>query len=180
MANRESQANWDEKRAEGYRGAFVYSQEDGYKLIAMQVHLFEGEHSHVMSHVYNFPFVEEAQHLPAQPPFAGIDLYRFPATDGTNIMLTVEGPETKHTAVYSVRETAIDEHAVFLRLGIVEWNGESKEFSLQLPASHDRQAAFDEALDYYKDQIPVWLDMQDQRDMTTHEPLPGYDIDFGR
>lgn len=77
------------------RGALVYSQEDGYKIITIQVQLFEGEQSHVMTHAYEILQREEAEHFSAQPPLVGIDLYHFPINDYANIMLTIESQQVR-------------------------------------------------------------------------------------
>jgi hypothetical protein len=169
----------DQEPAE-YRGELIYSQEDGYKLITMTVGLYHGEESHVMSHVYNFPIQEEAEHLPADSPLAGVDLYRFPAFDGTNIMLSVEGQEEKYTAVYSVRETGIDEHTVSLLLDIMEVHEAQRELAQEPQTAQERQSTLDEVLQYYKDEIPGWLEAQDRLDTTIYEPFHDHNIGFDR
>jgi hypothetical protein len=167
----------------GYRGKLVYSQEeDGYKLITMTVNLYPTEQSHVMSHIYNLPFIEEPEHLSTSSPLVKMDSYHFPATDGTNIMLTVESQEgIRHTAVYSVHEGGIEEHSPFPWLDIVEANVGQKELAQEPQAAqHEWQAALNEALEYYKDEIPGWIEAQDRLDTTIREPFHDHHIDFDR
>jgi hypothetical protein len=181
MIDREGGDSQSEKLAAGYRGSLVYRpEEDGYKLITMMVFLYPGEQSRVESHIYNLPLEEEAEHLSAFPPLAVVDSYHFPATDGTNIMLTIESQGAKHTAVYSVYENGVEEHSPFLRLDIVESGKGRKALTQETRSSHDQQYTFNDVLNYYKDQIPSWLEEQDRLDTTTHETVHDNTIDFGR
>jgi hypothetical protein len=166
------------RKPEGYRGALLYTQEDGYKMVSMQVHLYEGEHSRVMSHSYEILREEEAEHLTAQPPLGGVDLYYFPATDSaTNILLTVESQEERHSAVYSVGEHGIDELSPYLWLDVME----EKTLDQEPQTPHDSEMAFDEAIEYYKDQIPSWLASQEpQLNTTISEPFHYQSRDFER
>ena len=51
------------------------------------------------------------------------------------------------------------------------------EHEAQVP--YDWQAAYDEALYYYKDSIPVWLNIQNKLDTTAYEPFDDDESDFG-
>jgi hypothetical protein len=168
------------KNPEGYRGALIYTQEEGYKMVSMHVHLYEGERSRVMSHAYEVPLVHEAERLRAHPPLAGIDVYSFPAPDNaTNILLTIESQEQRHSAVYSVGEEGITELSPHLWLDIME---EGKTLDQQPHTPYSWEVAVDEAIDYYKDQIPVWLAEINQADTTVREPFHdvGHSFDFDR
>src|SRR5215467_2327832 len=79
-----------------YRGALVYRQEDGYKMVTMTVSVGPNEQSHVTSHAYNLPVSEEVEHLQKT------DVYSFPATDGTRIQLTIDTTKGTEEAWYSV------------------------------------------------------------------------------
>jgi FtsZ-binding cell division protein ZapB len=178
MTDQELGTNRNERLVAGYRGELVYSQEEGYKLITMTVDLYPDEQSRVTSHIYNLPLLEEAEHIPADPPLKSVDVYRFPATDGTNVILSIESQEAKYTAVYSVRENDIQEHTASLQLNILDVS-ERETLSQESQTAQEWKAALDEALTYYKDEIPGWLNEQDQLD-TTVQQFHDHTIDFDR
>ncbi len=99
MTNQQLAINQRQKAIEGYRGTLVYRQEYGYKLITMMIDLCTpDERSRVTSWAYDYDIPEEAEHLPAGSPLSAVDLYRFPATDGMEIALTIRSQEenTQH------------------------------------------------------------------------------------
>ena len=159
--------NDQNKQKEGYRGALIYSQEDGYKMISMHVQLYPGEQSSVTSHSYEVFQEEEAEHLNMSAPLAGVDLYTFPAADNaTNIKLTIEGQGQRHSAIYSVGEDGITELSPSLRLDIIE---QGKILDLEAKNVQEWETALGEALEYYKDEIPGWLNLADRFNETIHE-----------
>lgn len=84
-----------------YRGALVYQQEDGYLWITITVSIALGETSQVITHAYNLPISEEAEHLP------GLDVYHFAVSPGTLIQLAIVS-ETQTTDVwYSVTRNTV-------------------------------------------------------------------------
>jgi hypothetical protein len=176
MTDQEPEARQKEKPAAGYRGELIYCQKDGCKIITMTVNLYSDERSHV----YNLPLVEEAERCSASHPLAGVDVYRFPAIDGTNLMRTIESQEAKYTAVYSVGEIGIEEHSPFLWLDIMETHEVHKDLAQEPQTAQEWQVALDEALEYYKDEIPGWLEAQDRLDTTVHKPFHDHTIDFDR
>lgn len=128
-----------------YRGTLVYIQEYGYKLVTMTIGVASNEQSHVTSHVYNLPLSEDAEHL------QGIDLYQFSVTDGTQIQLTIDTPTGSKEAWYTVQPDDIVAERSPIKITIVH----SDKI---LPFECDyTQEALDEALTYYADQIPDWL-----------------------
>jgi gamma-glutamylcyclotransferase (GGCT)/AIG2-like uncharacterized protein YtfP len=130
---------------EDYRGSLVYTQEYGYKLVTMTVSVAPDEQSRVITHAYELPVSEEAEHLQA------VDLYHFAVTDGTQIQLTLETPAGNKEAWYTVRpDTIVAEHSL-IDLDIVR-SDESVPFEYAYT-----QEALDEALTHYADQIPDWL-----------------------
>jgi hypothetical protein len=65
MTNQQVAINQCQKPIEGYRGALVYRQEYGYKLITMMIDLrTPDERSRVTSWTYDLDIPEEAEHLP--------------------------------------------------------------------------------------------------------------------
>jgi hypothetical protein len=149
MTNQKPRINQDEKLIEGYRGALVYSQEQVYKIITMTVTVLEGERSRVITNFYGLSAPEEPEHMPE------VDLYHFPVADGTDIELTISSPAGETQAVlYTLLEDGIVEGpSSQIWLDIIE--SMSQGWSLLLPL--DVEEAFYDALDYYKDQIPIWL-----------------------
>jgi len=80
------------------------------------------EQSHVVTHAYDLDIREEAEHLPARPPLAAVDVYHFPATDGTEITLTIKSQEQERQAHYTIHDTGVTEDSAFLRLDIIQSN----------------------------------------------------------
>ncbi len=120
-----------EKRIVGYRGALVYRQEYGYKLLTLMIDLrTPDEQSRVVSRLGEIDLVEEAEHIPACLPLAAIDVYHFAVIDGTEIELTIRDQEVMYTARYTVVPTGIEEHPSFLWLDIVA-SSESRCLSVQ-------------------------------------------------
>jgi hypothetical protein len=145
-----------------YRGTLVYRQEYGYKLVTMTISVARDEHSHVTSHAHNLPVSEEAEHL------QGVDLYHSAVTDGTQIQLTIETPAASKEAWYTVSPDAIVAQPSVIEMDIV-CSSESVPFDYAYT-----QAALDEALTHYADQIPHWLN-------ETPRSSPAHDFrDFGR
>jgi hypothetical protein len=130
---------------EDYRGGLVYTQEYGYKTVTMTISVAPDERSHVISHAYHLPVTEEAEHVQA------VDLYHFAVTDGTQIQLTLETPAGNKEAWYTVcPDTIVAEHSP-IDLDIVR-----SDDSIPFEYAYT-QEALDEALTYYADQIPDWL-----------------------
>lgn len=137
MINQQGAINQRQKPIEGYRGALVYRQEYGYKLITMRIDLrTPDERSRVTSWAYDFDIQEEAEHLPTGSPLAAIDLYHFPATDGMEIGLTIRSQAGEYTARYIVNATGIEEHSSFLWLDVMKARDGLRE-SLTLPLDPD-------------------------------------------
>jgi hypothetical protein len=144
MTDNELTAIYQEE--EDYRGGLVYTQEYGYKTVTMTVSIAPDEQSHVISHAYNLPVTEEAEHL------QGVDLYHFAVTDGTQIQLTIEAPIGNKEAWYTVRPDEIVAEPSPIEVTIV-CSDESIPFEYAYT-----QEALNEALTHYADQIPNWLD----------------------
>jgi hypothetical protein len=144
--------------SEDYRGSLVYTQEYGYKLVTLTVSVAPNE----QSHAHNLPVTEEAEHLQA------VDLYHFAVTDGTQIQLTIETPAGNKEAWYTVRPDDIVAEPSPIELTLVR-SDESVPFEYAYT-----QEALNEALTYYADQIPDWLDQMPRTS-------PAYGLhDFGR
>jgi len=121
MGNQQVVINQSQKPIEGYRGTLVYRQEYGYKLITMMIDLrTPDERSRVRTWAYDFDIPEEAEHLPTGSPLAAVDLYRFPATDGMEIELTIRSQAGEYTARYIVDATGIEEYSSFLWLDVMK------------------------------------------------------------
>ena len=137
MTNQQLALNKCQKPIEGYRGTIAYRQEYGYKLITMMIDLrTPDERSSVTSRAYDLDIPEEAEHLPVGSPLAAVDLYRFPATDGMEIELTIRSQAGEYTAHYLVDATGIDEHSSFHWLDVMKARGGLRE-SLTLPLDPD-------------------------------------------
>jgi gamma-glutamylcyclotransferase (GGCT)/AIG2-like uncharacterized protein YtfP len=160
MTNQELTGIYQEP--EDYRGALVYRQEYGYKLVTMTIGIAPDEQSHVTSYAHDLPVSEEAEHL------QGIDLYSFSVTDGTRIQLTIETPTGSKEAWYTVYPDDIVAEPSPIEMDIVR-SSESVPFDYAYT-----QEALDEALTHYADQIPHWLN-------ETPRSSPAHDLrDFGR
>jgi hypothetical protein len=121
MTYHQSASSRNEKTLEGYRGTLVYQQEYGYKFITMLISLrTPDEQSIVSTHAFDLDITEEADHIPSTcPPLAAIDVYDFPAVDGTEIMLTVKGQAGERRARYTIHPAGVEEHSSFLWLDII-------------------------------------------------------------
>jgi hypothetical protein len=137
MTNQQLEINKRQKPIEGYWGTLVYRQVYGYKLITMMIDLrTPDERSRVTSWTYDFDIPEEAERLSAGSPLAAVDLYRFPATDGMEIELTIRSQEGEYTACYITDATGIDEHSAFLWLDVMKAHDGLRE-SLTRPLAPD-------------------------------------------
>ncbi|MBV9228521.1 MAG: hypothetical protein JOZ18_04340 [Chloroflexi bacterium] len=145
-----------------YRGSIVYTQEYEHKTVTMMISVAPDEHCHVTSHAHNLPVSEEAEHL------QGVDLYHFAVTDGTQIQLTIETPAGSTEAWYIV---APDE--IVMQRSSIEMDTVCSDESVPFDYARTKEA-LDEALTYYADQIPDWLDETPSSD-TAHDLH-----DFGR
>ncbi len=135
MGNQQVAIHQSQKPLEGYRGALVYRQEYGYKLITMMIDLRPpDERSRVISRVSNLPLTEEAEHLPSGFPLAAIDLYHFPATDGMQIGLAIRSQVGVHKAYYIVDAASVEERSSFLWLDVVKARASIRECDTQ---THD-------------------------------------------
>ena len=130
---------------EDYRGSLVYTQEYGYKTVTMTVSVAPDEQSYVTTHAHDLPLLEEAEHLQA------VDLYSFSVTDGTHIQLTIETPKGSREAWYSVERDDVVAERSPIEMDIIR----SSE-SIPLDYAYT-QEALDDALTYYSDHIPNWL-----------------------
>src|SRR6266568_8791838 len=100
-----------EKLIAEYRGALIYRQEYGYKLLTLMIDLrTPDEQSCVVSRLGEIDLVEEAEQIPACLPLTAIDVYHFAVTDGTEIELTIRSLEAMYTARFTVVPTGIEEH----------------------------------------------------------------------
>jgi len=121
LGNQRVAINQSQKSLVGYRGVLIYKQEYGYKLITMMIDLrTPDERSRVTSRTYDFDIAEEAERLPAGSPLAFVDLYRFPATDGMEIELTIRSQAGEYTARYIVDAIGIEEYSSFLWLDVMK------------------------------------------------------------
>ncbi|HEY7413865.1 MAG TPA: hypothetical protein VH593_01620 [Ktedonobacteraceae bacterium] len=131
------------QESDNYRGALVYRQEYGYKLITITISVAPNEQSYVTSLAHNLLLAEEAEHLP------GINLYHFAVTDGTLLQLAIETPAgSSEEAWYTIAPDEIIVHCSPFRLYIMR-SEESVPF-----VSVYAQEALDETLTCYADQIP--------------------------
>ncbi|MBO0780053.1 MAG: hypothetical protein J2P37_14615 [Ktedonobacteraceae bacterium] len=120
MTNQEPRSSQNEKSTEGYRGALVYHQGYGYKLITMMVNLrTPDEQSRVVSYAHDLDIREEAEHIPSAPPLATVDVYHFMVTDDTTITLTIKSQTAGYQARYTVHPHGIEENSPFLWLDII-------------------------------------------------------------
>ncbi|HEY4035135.1 MAG TPA: hypothetical protein VGL94_14340 [Ktedonobacteraceae bacterium] len=127
MTNQQATINQSQKPIEGYRGALVYQQKDGYKLITMMVSLrAPNEQSIVTTCDCGFTFTEEAEHIPSGPLRAAVDLYQFAVTDGTEIELMLRSPRREDHARYIISPTDIREHSPFLWLDVIKSSQSNK------------------------------------------------------
>lgn len=114
-----------------YRGGFICRQEYGYKLITMIVNLLTpGEQSTVTTCDCGFTFTEEAKHISFGSLLMTVDLYHFAVTDGTEIELTVRGPQGQYRARYIVCPADRREHSPFLWLDLVKSRQDGKTIRL--------------------------------------------------
>jgi hypothetical protein len=160
MTDQEPAGIYQEK--EDYRGGLVYTQEYGYKTVTMTVSVAANEQSHVISHAHNLPVAEEPEHV------QGVDLYHFAVIDGTQIQLTLETPAGNKEAWYTIHPDTIVAEPSPVAMDIVR-SDES------VPYEHaSTQEALDEALTYYADHMPHWLN-ESPRSSPDHDRS-----DFGR
>jgi hypothetical protein len=163
MKNQERATTNQEPR--DYRGALVYRQEDGYKMVTMTVSVRSNEQSQVTSHAYNLPVSEEAEHIQK------VDVYHFPATDGTRIQLTIDSATASKEAWYTVNHNDIVADHSPISMSIVR----SSESMTRDPEIYS-QEALDRALSHYADKIPDWLNESPKSTLT-----PDHELDsFGR
>lgn len=140
MTNQPLEINKRQKPIEGHRGTLVYRQEYGYKLITMMIDLrTPDERSRVTTWAYDFDIPEEAERLPTGSPLAAVDLYRFPATNGMEIELTIRSRHGEYAARYIVDGTGIEEHSSFLWLDVMRARDRLRE-SLRFPLDPDDDA----------------------------------------
>jgi len=137
---------------EDYRGALVYRQEYGYKLVTMIISVAPDEQSYVTTLAHHMLLAEKAEHL------RGVDLYHFAVTDGTLIQLAIKMPAGRSKeAWYTIASDEVIVHCFPFRLDIVR-SEESMPFAFT-----STQEAFNEASMGYAEQIGGWLD-----DMSEH------------
>jgi len=153
MINQQLTSDWI---PEDYRGSIVYTQEHSYKTFTIMVKVAPDEQSHVITHSHNLPIIEEAEHL------QHTDLYHFAATDGTRIQLTLETPAGNTEVWYTVAPDDIVAEKPTIHMDIVR-----SEDSLPFEYAY-AQKNLDEALTYYADQIPDWLN-ETARDVPDHQ-----------
>ncbi len=128
MTNQQGAFNQSQKSIEGYRGALIYRQEYGYKLVTMMIDLrTPDERSRVTSPAYGLEILEEAERLSAGSPLSAVDLYHFPAADGMEIELTIRSQAGEYTARYIVDATGIEERSSFLWLDMMKARDDLRE-----------------------------------------------------
>jgi hypothetical protein len=131
MTNQGLRRSQRSKPTARYWGGFICRQEYGYKLITMIVNLLTSdEQSIVTTCDCGFTFTEEAKHIPLGSPLAAVDLYHFAVTDGTEIQLTIRGPQGECHARYIVCPADIREHSSFLWLDLVKSHQNGKTIRL--------------------------------------------------
>ncbi len=127
MITQKLENSQSQKFAKQYRGTLVYKQEFGYKLVTMLIDLCTcDERSSVITRLGNFDLEERAEHIPASVPLIAIDFYNFPATDGTEIELTIKSQGKEQTARFIVDANGIQKQPSFLWLDVLK-AGESQE-----------------------------------------------------
>jgi hypothetical protein len=133
MTYQQSTSSQNEKPVEGYRGTLVYQQEYGYKFITIIIDLrTPDEQSMVRTRAYDLDITEEADHIPSTyPPLAAIDVYDFPAVDGTEIMLTVKSQTGERRARYTIHPDGVEEHSSFLWLSITRSSESVRDIKAQ-------------------------------------------------
>lgn len=121
MTSQQLGTTQNQKSVTEYRGSLVYRQEYGYKLITMLIDLCTcDEESSVLTRLDDFDLAERAEHIPASVPLIGIDFYHFPATDGTEIELTIKRQGKEYTARFLVEANGIQKQPSFLWLDIIK------------------------------------------------------------
>jgi len=131
MTKQQGIIDQSQKSIEGYRGALVYQQKDGYKLITMMVSLrTPNEQSIVTICDCGFTFTEEAEHIPSGPLRAAVDLYHFAVTEEAEIELTMRSPWGEDHARYLISPTDIREHSPFLWLDVITSSRSDKTIRL--------------------------------------------------
>lgn len=96
-----------------YRGGLVYRQEDGYMMITIMVNVAPGETSHVITHAYNLPILEDVEHLP------GLDVYHFATSYNTLIELVLVSEAGTKKAWFVVTSRSVFAFSSPLSLDIV-------------------------------------------------------------
>lgn len=109
-----------------YRGGLVYRQERGYMTITIMVNVAPGETSRVITHAYNLPVEEEAEHLP------GLDVYHFAASYNTLIELALVSEAGIQKAWYIVTSSTVFAFVSAIEISIVR----SSESITPAPCSH--------------------------------------------
>jgi hypothetical protein len=185
MTNQKPQTNQSERHIEGYRGALVYSQQQGYKLVTLAVTLYPGEQNQVTTSFYGHSTPEEPEH------WLGVDLYQFLIAEGTDIELTVSTltGETQAALYTMLPNGVVAGPSPQIWLDITEstqesWSMiplliESTQESWSMPPLLDVEEAFYDAITYYKNKIPEWLEsVQERLDLETDVPLSAQADDF--
>jgi hypothetical protein len=134
MPNQEPQITYGERPGADYRGALVYRQERGFKLITMTVSIRTlDEQSRVVSRSLDIDILEEAEHIPSgSQSLTAVDVYHFPVTDGTKIELTISSQTGERQAHYTVHSTGVEEDSPSpLWLDIVKSSESIKEHDVQ-------------------------------------------------
>ena len=134
------------------RGDLVYLQERGHKLVVISVTVTPDERSYVISHVDDLPLAEEGERFHVFG--SSFDSYFFRILDEARLHLIIESPVGSKEAWYTVTPDEVIAHPSPLTLDITGGDG-----SIPLEWAYS-QEAFDEALMYFADKIPAWLNMK--------------------
>ena len=141
---------------EDYRGALVYLQEQEYKLVIISVTVTPDERIYVISHVDDLPLAEEAVR------FQDFDSYFFRIPNEARLHLIIESPAGRKEAWYTLTLHNVIAHPSPLTLDITGGDGSIP------PEWAYSQEAFEEALRYFADEIPAWLNTKPRQ--RRHDP----------
>lgn len=93
-------------------------------IITIMVSVAQGEHSQIITHAYNLPITEDAEHL------AGLDVYHFATSFNTLIQLAIVSQTGAKKAWYIVTQRTVFSFVSSLSIDIVR-SSESIPLAIQ-------------------------------------------------